>query len=1069
MGEGSSTEAVQLGRLFPQRPYTTQVSTFHVPSVEFALLHHYSKGNHAGTGGKGGNGAKAVTVVFQDTLRQTHAKLIHLECIPAETTLVGALTGLAALRLVLTPATTVWTPKFATSLDPEFAKLRACDYTLVLALYWRVNGASALFINNQGRSTDPNLKEKMRRFIDAHVALAMRLDALNDVSDDAILLDPSIDIPSLGPSSWVEDRDLITKVTRTLAFTATPFQVLGLEGNTRVMLGRLALQVRATESDAMLEAMFVGEDQLAFEHYYPLPMKNAADCRAHSWWLASLLIINKSWDVVVALQRGYQLTEEDESADISKLHGPDNKAWPDIRKAYAHHRIIGSFIRLFYAVIGYTLPHSDMAWRPRPDASPSILDLHFPEHTSCFHAGDLPSLECVFDQIGLYGVQVVKGKVDLAKVMIKAMPICCQSRDLLETLVDACRKVNNDGFWRVIRAIFWCGLTGLYPHARQRVPFRDMLRIHHLLFHDKEAFLDALEYEKKQRAANPPKGKKPDAATKTCQLIEVVMREFFIHSVESNPDWVSVVNKRIKWDLFRFKTYYMADEMRRYGRFTEAPDGNEFAHAIDALTRCKTTCNNDVYRYQKQAYVTAVVATINLTQDALHEKRCDEAREIDVFEELLYRLSMGEYLDADDLSPLLHSRHINSRFEGDPLGMYTRSVENFEHAMKGALEDSRVLHDHDLGYAVPDHIKRNIINFLLRISPDERYRFDYLLDPRLGGVNRATVQTMAKTCHVHATRSSPKTIKTHIQNLPIDDLRVMGWYFNILSRIERFSLVPLHATMIEQQAQAMRRFRFHLMDDEPLPPGAWTAYICICCKRIATFYDSAMYGNFAVSYHPQMQTFVCSKKASRAARVRHRPNSTTADSTSLAAAVGLLETDPERAKVENSSRLKRARAERKEDNSLPCENQPVIPVDLYGAALEFEGDTYLICPGCGQFHTYRDTGWGRDGYRCKGCRDAETQVEKTLHCSYCKGTNELRSVDILCTNDDPCNAKHSTVADPISGYQTLIFCQKCANSIGLFAKHPTDRFHEFMPKDRLWKLISPATVARTIKHYERHK
>jgi len=116
-----------------------------------------------------------------------------------------------------------------------------------------------------------------------------------------------------------------------------------------------------------------------------------------------------------------------------------------------------------------------------------------------------------------------------------------------------------------------------------------------------------------------------------------------------------------------------------------------------------------------------------------------------------------------------------------------------------------------------------------------------------------------------------------------------------------------------------------------------------------------------------------------------------------------------------------------------------------------------------------DTGWGRDGYRCKGCRDAETQVEKTLHCAYCKGTNELRCVDILATYKDPCNSQHSILATPTECYQSLIFCQKCANSIGLFAKHPNDRYHEFMPKERLWELISPATVARTIKHYERHK
>jgi len=1024
--------------------------------VESALLHHFSKGNiHTSV--------KAVNVIFQDTLRKTHAKLIELQCIPADATLVSALSAMPTLRLALSTGTIMWTPKFMAAdaqERPETLAYKAASYSLLLALHWRINGASSVFIHGQGRTPDPNTREKIRRFVDAHVALAMRIDQLPDPSDAVLLGDPTIDVPSMGPTYWIEDRDLIVKVTHTVALEPTPFQVLDIEGNTRMMLGKLAYQIRSTAEDSVLEALFVGENQVALEHYYPLPMTSAAECRSHSWWLACLLIINKSWAVVVAMQRGYQLTEEDESADISKLHGPDNKAWPNLRIAYAHHRIIGSFINLLYAVIGYKLPHTDDAWRPRPDAAPSVLDLHFPEHTSCFHAGDLPALECVFDQIGLYGVQVVKGKVDLAKVMIKAMPICCQSRDLLETLLDACRKVNNEGFWRVIRAIFWCGLTGLYPHARQRVPFRDMLRIHHLLFHDKEAFLDALEYEKKQRAANPPPGKKTDAATKTCQLIEVVMREFFIHSVETNPDWVSVVNERIKWDQFRFKTYYMADEMRRYGRFTEASNGNEFEHAIDALTRCKTTCNNDVYRYQKQAYVAAIVTTINLTQDALHEKRCEEGREITLMEDMLYALSMGDILDADDMAPLLKSRHAATRFDGDPLGMYSHSVREFEHALESALADSKRIYEHDLGYAVPDHIKRNIIQFLVNTHPDERYRFDYLLDPRLGGIDRATVQTMAKTCHVHATRSSPKTIRTHIQNLPIDDLRLMGWYFNMVSRIERFNLHPLHATMIEEQAQAMRRFRFHLLDYEPLPPGAWRVYICICCKRIATFSDSAMYGNFGVSYDPHLKTMVCSKKASRAARVRHRP----ADITTA-----LLETDVERAKNETSSRQKRARAERKEDNSLPCEGQPVIPVDLYGSALEFDGDRYLICPGCGQFHTYRDTGWGRDGYRCKGCRDAETQVEKTLHCAYCKGTNELRSVDILATFKDPCNPQHSLVGNPTGAYQTLIFCQKCANSIGLFAKHPNDRYHEFMPKERLWELISPATVARTIKHYERHK
>jgi len=584
---GGSTEAVRLGRLHPQRPYTAQVNTFHVPSVESALLRHFSKGTH--------HSAKAVTMVFQDTLRTSHAKLLELGCIPAEAKLIEILCAVPALKLVLSHATVVWTPKFMTG--PNVAETRiASAYSLLIALYWRINGASAIFIHGSGKSVDPNLREKVRRFIDGHVELAMRIDTLPDPTDAVLIPDHSFDVSSLGPTQWLDDRDILVKTSRILAMEPTPFEVLKLEGNTRMMLGFLARQIRATQSDQLLETMYVGEGQLAMEYYYPLPMKSAAECRAHSWWLACLLLINKSWGIIVALQKDYQLTEEDESADIAKLHDPSNKAWPAIRQAYAHHRIMGSFVRLLYAVIGYSLPHTDEAWRPRPDASPSVLDLHFPEHTSCFHAGDLPALECVFDQVGLYGVQVVKGKVPLAKLLIKALPICCQSRDLLETLVDECRNVNSEGYWRVVRSIFWVGLTGLYPHARQRVPFRDMLRIHHLLFNDKEGFLSALEYEKKEREANPPEGKKTDAATKTCQLIEVIMREFFIYSADNNPDWVAVVDKRIKWDQFRFKTFYMADEMRRYGRFTEAPNGNEFVHAIDALTRCKVRMGGSLSR-----------------------------------------------------------------------------------------------------------------------------------------------------------------------------------------------------------------------------------------------------------------------------------------------------------------------------------------------------------------------------------------------------------------------------------------------------------------------------------------
>ena len=75
----------------------------------------------------------------------------------------------------------------------------------------------------------------------------------------------------------------------------------------------------------------------------------------------------------------------------------------------------------------------------------------------------------------------------------------------------------------------------------------------------------------------------------------------------------------------------------------------------------------------------------------------------------------------------------------------------------------------------------------------------------------------------------------------------MGWdwlnasFFRL--RLEKFNLIPQTATMVSQQAAAMRRYRFTLLDDEPLPPTAWMVYVCICCLRVTTFYDQPIYGN----------------------------------------------------------------------------------------------------------------------------------------------------------------------------------------------------------------------------------
>jgi hypothetical protein len=268
----------------------------------------------------------------------------------------------------------------------------ACRYRLLVALYWRINGASHLYATM--KSKDDNLREKVRDFIDAHVHLAMRVDAMSDPSDAQLLGQSWAQVPSRGRTEWLDDRDAVTCTTRILALEETPFEVLGMEGSIRNLLGKLAAQIRAQPLDETLEAQFVGDAE-AFDHYYPLPLASAEEVRAHSWYLSVLLVINQSWEKV--------------------------RNASDSPEAHAHYRIMGAFVPLLYAVTGTNAPHSDEAWRPRPDGRPNLFELHAPEPTTCFHAGDLPGLDCLFDQVGLFGVQSVKGKVPLVQLLIKVM------------------------------------------------------------------------------------------------------------------------------------------------------------------------------------------------------------------------------------------------------------------------------------------------------------------------------------------------------------------------------------------------------------------------------------------------------------------------------------------------------------------------------------------------------------------------------------------------------------------------------------------------------------------------
>ena len=201
-------------------------------------------------------------------------------------------------------------------------------------------------------------------------------------------------------------------------------------------------------------------------------------------------------------------------------------------------------------------------------SAPTMLDKFYPYDTSGFHSGDLPALSSLLDYVGLHGVQIVKDKIAIIALLMKSLPFCCQSRDLIGRFIDECRSVNGVGFWRVVRMVLMCSMAGLYPHCQQRADFRSFMAIYHMLFQDREMFMKALEKEGKDNKAKPKK----ERTNFTRDFIMTAFSEFFIYTAEcGNSEWIKVVETKIKWTEFRENTLKSADYMRKCARFADAP------------------------------------------------------------------------------------------------------------------------------------------------------------------------------------------------------------------------------------------------------------------------------------------------------------------------------------------------------------------------------------------------------------------------------------------------------------------------------------------------------------------
>ena len=239
----------------------------------------------------------------------------------------------------------------------------------------------------------------------------------------------------------------------------------------------------------------------------------------------------------------------------------------------------------------------------------------------------------------------------------------------------------------------------------------------------------------------------------------------------------------------------------------------------------------------------------------------------------------------------------------------------------------------------PERVKASIFNALMRTHPR-----DWLSDLSLsimrlsdfGAVSSDSILRVKAMMDLYYLQNTkPKDFEQLIALLGAD-LAAIAWYFHTLSVLSNVDFDALPYAFVKQIDDAVAR-KYDLRPGEEVPPFAYTVFVSLCCQKIKTLLGPNVFGHDKISYNAARNIFVCSKPQKK----------------------------PEEAPTT-------ARAQRKTFNFIPCENNPVLPVDIRGFVLIFnKQDRYLQCPWCAGFHKYHPTGFRGDSYYCPKCLPSE--------------------------------------------------------------------------------------------------
>lgn len=639
------------------------------------------------------------------------------------------------------------------------------------------------------------------------------------------------------------------------------------------------------------------------------------------------------------------------------------------------------------------------------------LYLHYPLACRVFTADDLPDYTHVLWQIPLRGEQDAP-TYPLMQMIMKCMPFACQRRQLIELLLELCKKKS---FWRLFSKVMWCCLTNAYgdaphgarrpqesersPHGSQGVPgtvpeavpvtdLRKLLRIKQLC-DNKTLLLDALsrsselqqlqqtveDTEERRKAILEVKKNRENNGLVVCLAFQM----YILDMARRNPHYAESAREFIDWNQFVDHTDKMAKILGRCNFFTE----DAFVEARMCLMRLNKQEKQPVNRYRKQSYAMSL--------------RTEMDR---ILENVVYP-SIAKY--TTELQHMTEQSEIIRRQEYLCLLEKPFSVE----------------------------MKEFVLNVLVKIQPARRMHPEtiaLLMDERCGGITRVSVETLTRVLRLFREDQPQKAIRQQLDQLMVSDVRALAWFFGVCVYLERISFAPLHHAYVDAVDRAMVSVRHPLFPGQPLSPTVYDVVYTLCCNRIKTALGKNAFGHKDVAYELQTGTIICNRNSAK-------------DDVLAKIGMGVL---PENVQMKKE-RVKN-RDMRFAYHEIPCDEQPVLRFSLKDRVFivgtkNRKKQWYLRCPRCAGLHQFDPLRFHGGAYCCEDCakedlrRPESGSVTMVYQCAYCgvggarghmagqTSRPRVRKEDILLVMDIS-DAKSPTF-DPLKLFTYMRFCHSC--------------------------------------------